>query len=146
VVALPPLIYLGGLAAGLIAHAVDPRALFAGRAGTWVGAVLAIAAIVLALWARNAFGRAGTSVHPTEPTTAIVQSGPYRFTRNPMYLALTLLYAGIVLMVNGVWPAVMAIPLLWTMHWGVITREERYLDRKFGETYRDYRRRVRRWI
>lgn len=145
-VALPPLIYLGWLAAGLIAHAFDPRALFASRAGTWVGGVLVIAAIAIALWARNAFARAGTPVRPTEPTTAIVRSGPYRFTRNPMYLALTLLYAGIVLIVNGVWPALMTAPLLWTMHWGVIAREERYLDRKFGETYRDYRRRVRRWV
>jgi protein-S-isoprenylcysteine O-methyltransferase Ste14 len=63
-----------------------------------------------------------------------------------MYLAMVIGYLGVVLMVNGVWPAVVTIPLVWTIQWGVIAREESYLDARFGETYRSYRARVRRWL
>ena len=89
---------------------------------------------------------AGTNVNPTLPTTAIVSSGPFRFSRNPLYVALNLFYVGISLVINTWWGAVVWVPLLLVMHFGVILREERYLDRKFGEPYREYRAKVRRYL
>jgi protein-S-isoprenylcysteine O-methyltransferase Ste14 len=90
--------------------------------------------------------RAGTNVDPREPTTAIVTGGPYRFTRNPLYLSMTLVYAGITALANAL-PAALLLPaVLAFMRRGVIEREERYLERKFGDEYMDYKARVRRWI
>jgi len=83
---------------------------------------------------------------PVLPTTAIVTSGPFRFSRNPLYLALTLLYFGLSVAVNSWWGIVVLVPLLIIMHRGVVLREERYLERKFGETYRRYRSKVRRYL
>ena len=90
--------------------------------------------------------RAGTNIRPDQPTLAIVSDGPFRFTRNPLYLALTGLYAGIALLVNALWPLLLLAPVLAVLRWGVIAREERYLEAKFGEAYRAYRSRVRRWV
>jgi protein-S-isoprenylcysteine O-methyltransferase Ste14 len=85
-------------------------------------------------------------VDPREPTTAIVTGGPYRFTRNPLYLSMTLVYAGITALANAL-PAALLLPaVLAFMRRGVIEREERYLERKFGDEYMDYKARVRRWI
>jgi protein-S-isoprenylcysteine O-methyltransferase Ste14 len=89
---------------------------------------------------------AGTNVNPALPTTAIVASGPFRFSRNPLYLALTLLYLGLTLAFNTWWGIVVLIPVLIIMHRGVVLREERYLEQKFGETYRHYRSKVRRYL
>lgn len=146
VIALPPLIYLTALIVGVIAHVIDPRPLFGWRLGLWVGLLLVAAAVMLALWARRIMVGAGTNVNPYEPSLAIVRHGPYRITRNPMYLAMMIGYTGVVLMINGLWPAVMIVPLAWIIQWGVVAREERYLEAKFGETYNDYRRATRRWI
>lgn len=84
--------------------------------------------------------RAGTKVDPREPTTAIVTGGPYRFTRNPLYLSMTLIYSGITALFDAL-PGVLRI-----MRRGVIEREERYLEGKFGDEYLNYKAQVRRWI
>ena len=90
--------------------------------------------------------RAGTNVDPREPSTAIVTDGPYRFTRNPLYLSMALIYAGIACRANAL-PAAMLLPgVLAVVQKGVIEREERYLERKFGGEYIRYKGRVRRWI
>ena len=89
---------------------------------------------------------AGTNVNPALPTTATVASGPFRFSRNPLYLALTLLYLGLTLAFNTWWGIVVLVPVLIIMHHGVVLREERYLEQKFGETYRQYRSKVRRYL
>ncbi len=90
--------------------------------------------------------RAGTNIKPSLPTTAIVAAGPYRYTRNPMYLSLCLLYLALSLLINGALPVLFIVPLALTLHFGVIKREERYLAAKFGETYLAYQRSVRRWV
>ena len=90
--------------------------------------------------------RAGTNVRPDKPTTAIVKDGPYRFTRNPIYLANTVLYVGVTLLFNAFWPLLTLVPFFLLLHWGVVRREERYLEARFGETYLDYKSRVRRWF
>ena len=89
---------------------------------------------------------AATNINPFKPTTSIVSSGPFRFTRNPFYLALTLLYVGLTLIANTWWCFALLLPVLLLIHFGVVAREERYLEHKFGETYRQYRARVRRYL
>ena len=90
--------------------------------------------------------RAGTNVNPGLPANAIVTGGPYRFTRNPMYLALCLLNLGIGLLICDLVPTLLTLVLAITLHFGVIVREERYLERRFGDVYSAYRGRVRRWL
>jgi len=85
-------------------------------------------------------------VDPSRPTTAIVTSGPFRFSRNPLYLSLTVMYFELILIANNWWGVVVAVPLLMVMHLGVVLREELYLDHKFGDTYRQYRSKVRRYL
>jgi protein-S-isoprenylcysteine O-methyltransferase Ste14 len=101
---------------------------------------------LIVLPALLAFRRARTSPKPWKPTTALVTTGPYRFTRNPMYLGFTLLYLSTTVWVNTMWPVLFLPLVLLLMHYGVIIREEAYLERVFGEAYQTYRRRVRRWL
>jgi protein-S-isoprenylcysteine O-methyltransferase Ste14 len=98
------------------------------------------------LWAMLTFRRARTSLLPFRPATAMVTSGPYRFSRNPMYLGLTLLYVGLSFLTRMAWPLVMLPFALWALTALVIRREEWYLAAEFGPAYADYRKRVRRWI
>jgi len=89
---------------------------------------------------------AGTNINPSLPATTIVSSGPFRYSRNPLYVALTLLYLGLTLAFDTWWGIVVLIPVLLVMHLGVVLREEQYLDQKFGESYRRYRSEVRRYL
>ena len=100
----------------------------------------------IAIWGRRTMEAAGTNVNPSRPAKTIVSSGPFRFSRNPLYLSLTLMYLGLTLAVNTWWGFVALIPLIIVMHAGVVLREERYLEKKFGEPYRQYRSRVRRYL
>ncbi len=146
VIAWPPLILAIHTAAGALAHWLLPVALLPAWPARIAGALLVIASGSLATWAKRAMERAGTAIKPSLPTTIIVADGPYRHTRNPMYLSLCLLHLGIALLVNGLLPAICLLPLALTLHFGVVRREERYLAAKFGESYLAYQRRVRRWI
>ena len=87
-----------------------------------------------------------TSFKTDEPSTALITGGPYRYTRNPIYLALSLLYAGIGIAADSPWVLVLLAPLLVVIHYGVIIREERYLERKFADAYRRYKATTRRWL
>jgi protein-S-isoprenylcysteine O-methyltransferase Ste14 len=84
-------------------------------------------------------------VNPYQPTTAIVTEGPYRFTRNPIYLSLAVLYAGLAVMANALW-SLLLLAVMLIIHYAVILPEERYLEQKFGEEYRSYKAKVRRWL
>ncbi len=149
VIAPPPVLYLIPLLLGLLLQRVWPVPLaptgarFALRV---LGGVLVALWVVLIVAAVRAFHRAGTHVIPTRPATTVVMSGPYRFTRNPMYLGLTLLYLAVTVLANAFWPLLLLPVVVLAMRRGVIDREERYLERKFGEPYRQYKARVRRWI
>jgi protein-S-isoprenylcysteine O-methyltransferase Ste14 len=105
-----------------------------------------VAGLGLLLWFNTSFSRKGTAVEPWKPTTAIVTTGPYRFTRNPAYLGMALTYVGIALLSSAVWVLVPLPFVLAVIDRGVIAREERYLERKFGEEYLGYKRTVRRWV
>ena len=97
-------------------------------------------------WFNTAFSRKGTAVEPWKPTTAIVTTGPYRLTRNPAYLGMALTYVGIALMSDALWVLLPLPVVLAVIDRAVIAREERYLERKFGDEYLDFKRRRRRWV
>lgn len=111
-----------------------------------VGVVLMILALSFASWAVITFRRHGTEVDPLGKVSTIVSAGPYRYTRNPMYLSLMVLYVGGILAFHLPWSAIL-LPLVFLgLHYGVIVREERYLRVAFGEPYIAYCRQVRRWL
>jgi protein-S-isoprenylcysteine O-methyltransferase Ste14 len=146
VIALPPLIYLAGLALGFVLEALLPSASVPDWLAWSLGGVLLIAGMALAWSFFTALRRAGTPVDVREATTTIVTTGPYRLTRNPGYLAMALIYAGIAILAGALWPFVSLVPVLILVDRGVIAREERYLERKFGDEYRRYKARTRRWL
>jgi len=111
-----------------------------------LGLVLLLLGLAIVIPGRRALRAAGTNVNPSLPTTVIVASGPFRFSRNPLYVGLTLLYCGLTLAFNTWWGLVLLVPILVIMHRGVVLREERYLEQKFGETYRQYCFRVGRYL
>jgi len=146
-IAPPPLIYLGGLVFGFALNRWCHRCQILATAGwRWSGLVLVVAGVALAIAGRRALLAAETNINPFKPTTAIVSSGPFSFTRNPLYLALTLIYVGLTLVLNTWWCFLFLAPVLLLIHFGVVAREERYLERKFGGSYREYRLRVRRYL
>ena len=104
-----------------------------------VGAALGVSAVL-------AFRKAGTNVLPERPSIAITTQGAYRFTRNPMYLGLSCLYAAAALVIAKPMTLIILPVAMLIVHHGVVLREERYLEAKFGETYGAYRQRVRRWL
>jgi protein-S-isoprenylcysteine O-methyltransferase Ste14 len=146
VVAPPPVIYAVPLAAGLYLNRANPFPVMPEQFAWWIGVALIAVAVVLDLSAFVQFWRKHTPLMPYKPTTAIVQSGPFRITRNPIYLALTIGYVGIALVMNTAWPLLVLPLVLVVMHRGVILREELYLAQKFGDEYLSYKTRVRRWI
>jgi len=142
----PPLLYGLALLAGIALHLLAPLGTLSPWPSRIAGVVLLGLGVALARWGERAMHRAGTNVHPSQPALALVEEGPFRFTRNPLYLGLTLLYIGVALLIPAIWPLILLLPVIAVMHWGVITREERYLEEKFGHAYRTYRDRVRRWL
>jgi protein-S-isoprenylcysteine O-methyltransferase Ste14 len=125
---------------------VAMRALAGGAARYLAGAALAAAGFVMIGMGTRRFQAAGTNVPPNLPTTALVVDGIYRLTRNPLYLGLTLIYLGLGVAAGSFWAIGLVVALLWVIHTGVIAREEHYLERKFGDAYRAYKARVRRWV
>jgi protein-S-isoprenylcysteine O-methyltransferase Ste14 len=146
VLVFPPVLFLGTLAAGLVLHWLRPLPLLPSLVARLLGAAVLVLSWILARSAERAMRHAGTNIRPDQPTVALVTDGPFRRTRNPLYLAAIGFYLAVTLLVNAVWPLVLLPVLVAVLHWGVVRREERYLEEKFGEDYRDYRRRVRRWI
>jgi protein-S-isoprenylcysteine O-methyltransferase Ste14 len=112
----------------------------------WIYWPLFVIGPSLATWAMVTFRRHKTVVDPRGKVTTIVSAGPYRFTRNPMYLALMLIYTAGALAIGNVWVAVLIVPVFFALNNGVIAPEERYLRSAFGDQYTEYQRRVRRWI
>jgi protein-S-isoprenylcysteine O-methyltransferase Ste14 len=114
--------------------------------GAWLGAALFAMGLALAIWAVTTIRKAGTRVETTMPTTTIVTSGPYRLTRNPIYCGMLLGLTGLAIGFDSLWILVMLVPFWLVIRHGVIAREEAYLERKFGNVYRAYKSRVRRWL
>ncbi len=143
----PPLVYVLILAVGLALHFIYPlRFLPLGWVQLAVGLPVLAFAGGLAIWAVRTMRKAETTFSVYESTSAIVAQGPYRFSRNPAYLSLTILYVGIALSVNALWILVLAPVTVLSVSLIVIRHEERYLRAKFGDEYLRYKARVRRWI
>src|SRR5205807_6327488 len=144
VIAPPPLIYLVGLGIGFGLDALLPDASVPAGVRFGLGGALLVGGVGLIRWWMRSFRRADTPLPPWEPTTALVTDGPFRLTRNPAYLANALMFAGIALLANAPW-ALLPLPVAVAVtQRGVIEREERYLERRFGEAYRRLRARARR--
>jgi len=146
VTAPPPLIYLGFILVGLALEYLLNEPLLPQDVQYGVGAVLIAVAFVIAIPAMMQFRKATTNVDPYKPVTAIIKQRPFRWTQNPLYLAMAVLQLGIAAAVDGVWLALMGIPAIAVIRIGVIAREERYLEQKFGEEYLSYKATVRRWV
>jgi len=146
VIGPPPLVPLGFLLLGAVARRLLPAPLLPGKYRYVVGGVLIGAAVANVVWSGSTMHAANTPISPMEPVQRIVSSGPFAFSRNPIYLGFNLVYLGIAILTNNRWPVLLWPAMIATLQKGVIEREERYLDAKFGEEYRDYKARVRRWL
>lgn len=146
VLTFPPVIFLIFYVIGYVTDLAFPIDFGALGYSYVFGGMLIAAGGALAAWAITHFVRARTHVDVRKPATSLVVSGPYRLTRNPMYIALTLLYEGFAVGFSMPITVALLIPCLALLHHGVIRREEDYLERKFGDEYRAYKARVGRWF
>lgn len=144
----PPLLFVAGIALGwLLDRSLRPLPLPLDAAGrAWLGLSLAAAGLALIAWGMLTFRAARTAIVPTRAASRLVEGGPYRYTRNPMYAGFTLLYAGAAALIDSAWP-LLTLPIVLTLLVRlVIRREEAYLADAFGADYAAYRTQVRRWI
>jgi protein-S-isoprenylcysteine O-methyltransferase Ste14 len=144
VISCPPMVYVGSLGLGLLLDWFVPSQRFLSFPIT--GWLLAFAGFLVGFWGVRTFIRAGTNVRPDLPVTALVTSGPYRYSRNPLYLALTIIYLGVALSIGSLWSLLTLIPALVVVHYRIVRREEEYLESRFGDNYRAYKAQVNRWI
>lgn len=142
----PPLVYLISLISGAVIQLAAPLPFLPGTLAGPLGAPLVVVAIALFAYSVATFRAAGTPVPARKPTTMIVRAGPYRFSRNPIYLAFSLFQLGVAIWVNSVWLLATLVGAVTLMHYFVIRREEEYLTRRFGAQYLDYKASVRRWL
>jgi protein-S-isoprenylcysteine O-methyltransferase Ste14 len=145
----PPLLFLGALALGCLLTLVlpiGPGLAAANKNALLVGLAFVAAGFAIAGISARAFHRAGTHVVPGRPATALVTTGPYHVTRNPIYIGLVLVYFGLAIILTSVWTLLLLIPVLIILQRGVVEPEEAYLEREFGEAYRKYKARVPRWL
>ncbi len=146
VIAPPPLIYLGPLILGLLLNRKLPVPFLPRGATRAVGWPLLVGGVSLMSWFFFTMRRADTPIDPREPVSNLATGGPFRYTRNPAYLSMAMIYAGIAALRNSLL-AILFLPLVvYVIQREVIGREERYLERTFGEEYLDYKARVRRWV
>jgi protein-S-isoprenylcysteine O-methyltransferase Ste14 len=149
VIARPPLLFLAGLLLGFASDRLLPWPFAIPGTGLvhWLtgGAMILVGLALAAAGIRN-FSRAATPVPTVEPTRVLVTNGIHGWTRNPIYLGLFLVYGGIGIAARSPWTLILTVPLAFTIRYGVVGREEAYLERRFGDAYRDYKARVRRWL
>lgn len=143
---VPPLLYVIPLLLGAGADRLIPLPLFPGRLQYLAGAALASAAALIMPFVLAGFRRARTNFDARKPATRIIATGPYRYSRNPAYVALALVYLGIAVAVDSAWLLAGFLPAFLLMHYGVILPEEQYLEEKFGAEYVAYKSAVRRYL
>jgi protein-S-isoprenylcysteine O-methyltransferase Ste14 len=143
----PPLMWALAVVAGLLLTWLVPLTFVpALLPAGFLGGALFVLALVLFASAIVTMTRAGSTVPTNTPTTLIVDTGPYRHTRNPIYLAMMLALIALAVGFDSFWFVVLLVPFFLVIRYGVVAREEAYLERKFGAAYRGYRARVRRWL
>ena len=147
VITRPPLLFLAAILIGCVLDWLLPLPFPAFDVAHWiVGGLLVLSGLALGVAGIRNFTRAGTPVRTIKPTSALVTTGVHGRSRNPIYLGLFLLYAGIGVAAQSSWILILVLPLALTVRYGVVAREEAYLEGRFGDAYRDYKARVRRWL
>ena len=149
VIARPPFLFLGAVLLGLVWDFLLPLPFPVPGSDPvhWIiGGALILGGLTLAVAGIRNFSRAGTPVEGYKPTRALVSAGIHGRTRNPIYLGMFLIYGGIGLAAQSPWVLMITVPLAIIIRYGVVAREEAYMERRFGDAYRDYRHRVRRWL
>ncbi len=144
VTTLPPTLVLIHIAAGIALNWIFPVAIW--HSWGWLGLILLAAAFAVTKWSKDIFQKAGTNVAPNKPATAIVQNGPYQYSRNPMYVCMIVGFFGLALLAGGLMMLLVVIPLFVILDRKIIAPEETYLTEKFGEEYKNYKVKVRRWL
>ena len=142
----PPAVALLALIAAIAFDHFWPLPIAPRSVAVVLGTLFSLFGVGIAAWGRALLVRGGTNVNPYKPTTAIIRSGPYRFTRNPLYVGLQSLLVGLSLLIGTWWGIVLLVPTFLILHYGVVRREEAYLQRKFGQEYLSYKSQVRRWL
>ena len=142
----PPIIYAISILSGIGLNNLWPRTMPYGIYGhTWGGILIALA-VIIAAWSLLHFHKADTDVRPDKPDSNLITSGPFRFTRNPLYIVLTLTQITTAVWLNNLWIVLLVIPSVVVITFYAIAREEHYLETLFGQDYLDYKKRVRRWL
>ena len=142
----PPILLVAFLLLGFVLRAIVPLSFAPEQSVALIGPIIVVMSFAMFFWAIATMRRSGGSIPTGEPTDVIVRTGAYRYSRNPIYASMVALLIGVGVWGNTLWLiglAVLAAYLLW---WGVISREEGYLERKFGSDYTSYKSRVRRWL
>ncbi len=143
----PPLIFFGALVIGVVLNLLWPLPIFAKAGiGDVLGLLAALGSGAFAFWAFRTMLRAGENPDPGEPTQSIVTEGPFARTRNPLYLSFAIFDLGVALLLNNLWIALVLVPLVVYIDLRIVRREERKLQRQFGDEYLNYKRSVRRWL
>ena len=142
----PPVLWLLHILAVFLLNRFLPLSLVFPKALGWLGYLFVFVGLGLALSAINQFRKAQTTVDPHGSVSKIVTSGPYRFTRNPIYLGLVCLLIGFPLIFRSYWGLILSVVFIMLMNTLVIQHEEAYLEKKFGDVYAGYKSRVRRWL
>lgn len=143
----PPLAWALAIIAGLVLDWLEPLPFLPDDFPTGlIGSLVFLAALALAAWAAFTMTSAGSNVPTNRPTTTIVDGGPYRYTRNPIYIGMFGGLVGAAVAFDTIWLLLMLVPFALVIRYGVVAREEAYLDAKFADAYRSYRLRVRRWL
>ena len=142
----PPVVVAAAIAFGLLMQFLFPFPLIALPFLKGIGFMLTLAALLLIWWCTTTFRNVGTHTDPTHPTLDLINHGPYEYSRNPVYLSFLLLTFGIGLWVGTLWLIILDIVQYLVLDRAVVVHEEQYLSRKFGERYKRYCEKVRRWL
>ena len=142
----PPIFYGGFFILGWAINYFWPLPLFADWFSHYVGWGLIVLSFLLAAWVLVYFYRTGTSFDSHKPSTALIRTSPFRHSRNPAYVSLSMLYVGLGIVLDNLWVLLFSLPAILITHFAVILREEAYLRRKFPNEYEPYFDKVRRWI
>jgi protein-S-isoprenylcysteine O-methyltransferase Ste14 len=143
---VPPVFFLAALLLMAALHYALPLATVIVPPWSYLGAVLVVAGLAMVIVSAGAFARAGTAIRPFEESSALVVSGCYRFTRNPMYLGMLLVLTGVAVLLGSVTPFLLPPMFAWLIQQRFIRHEEAMLEERFGDEYRAFRARVRRWL
>jgi protein-S-isoprenylcysteine O-methyltransferase Ste14 len=140
------MVFIVALGLGMFLNWLIPSSWFSSGCLRITGALMGFIGTSLCSWGVYALHRAGTNVRPDRPVNALVTAGPFRYSRNPLYVGMTVIYVGICLSTGALWPLATLVPALVVVHWRIVLREEQYLESRFGDSYRAYKARVHRWI